>query len=132
MRLFHIYHYTIIISAKPARAAYYLSCYSYIMSISKKFFPLQRVLVAFAAELKYINTFSSSPLKDLSMRWLVMKTGRLADLLLTPRASLNRGSRALDASFSTSSENTAVAGRELSRHRMARWWINNRQQDCLN
>lgn len=47
-----------------------------------------------------------------------MKTGRKADLLLTPRALLNLGSQALDANSSTSSENTAAAGREPLRSAM--------------
>lgn len=49
------------------------------------------------------------------MWWLVMKTGRKADLLLTPRALLNLGRQASDANSSTSSENTAATGREPPR-----------------
>lgn len=49
-----------------------------------------------------------------------MRNGRLADLLLTPRALLNHGSRAWDAKSFTFSEKTAAAGRTCSRTAMDR------------
>lgn len=44
------------------------------------------------------------------MSWLVMRTGKQAGRLSTPRAWLNRGGQAWESNSSTSSGRTAVIG----------------------